>query len=76
VKINQDTSLYACLLNPGAIVHQALPSSRYGWLQVAHGEVLLNGVELQAGDGAAISSESNLEIASKTGSEFLLFDLK
>ena len=34
------------------------------WLQVAHGEVRLNGVELQAGDGAAVSSESNLEIAS------------
>jgi hypothetical protein len=33
-------------------------------------------VELQAGDGAAVSAESNLEIASKTGSEFLLFDLK
>jgi quercetin 2,3-dioxygenase len=76
VKINQDTNLYACLLNPEASVHHVLPPNRYGWLQVAHGEVRLNGVELQAGDGAAVSSESNLEIASKTGSEFLLFDLK
>jgi redox-sensitive bicupin YhaK (pirin superfamily) len=57
-------------------VHQILSPSRYGWLQVAHGEVGLNGVELRAGDGAAISSESDLEIASKTGAEFLLFDLK
>jgi redox-sensitive bicupin YhaK (pirin superfamily) len=76
VKINQDTNLYACLLNPGASVHHALPPNRYAWLQVAHGGVQLNGVELVEGDGAAVSAESNLEIASKTGSEFLLFDLK
>jgi redox-sensitive bicupin YhaK (pirin superfamily) len=76
VKINQDTNLYACHSNPEASVRHVLPPNRYGWLQVAHGEVRLNGVELQAGDGAAVSSESNLEIASKTGSEFLLFDLK
>jgi len=76
VKINQDTNLYACLLNSGARVNHVLSPDRYGWLQVAHGEVRLNGVELQAGDGAAVSSESDLDIASNTGSEFLLFDLK
>ena len=33
-------------------------------------------VDLEEGDGAAVSAESNLEIASKTDSEFLLFDLE
>jgi redox-sensitive bicupin YhaK (pirin superfamily) len=76
VKINQDTNLYACLLNASASVKHVLPPNRYAWLQVAHGGVQLNGLELEEGDGAAVSAESNLEIASKTGSEFLLFDLK
>jgi len=76
VKINQDTNLYACLLNAGASVNHVLPPNRYGWLQVAHGEVQLNGLTLEAGDGAAVTAESNLEITSKSGSEFLLFDLK
>ena len=76
VKINQDTNLYACILNPGASVQHKLPPNRYAWLQVAHGEVLLNDVAMAAGDGAAVSAESDLQIASKTGSEFLLFDLK
>jgi redox-sensitive bicupin YhaK (pirin superfamily) len=76
VKINQDTNLYACILNEGASVRHVLPSNRYSWLQVARGDVQLNGVELRAGDGAGISAESNLEIVGKSNSEFLLFDLK
>ncbi|MDP9262903.1 MAG: pirin family protein, partial [Acidobacteriota bacterium] len=47
------------------------------WLQVARGAVALNGVALKAGDGAAISDESALEIAGAGdgSSEILLFDL-
>lgn len=76
VQINQDTNLYACLLNSGGSVRHVLPPNRYAWLQVARGKVQVNGVDLNEGDGAGVSSESNLEIASKTGAEFLLFDLK
>jgi hypothetical protein len=44
---------------------------------VARGAVTLNGVTLNAGDGAAVSEESALEIAGNGSgaSEILLFDL-
>jgi hypothetical protein len=35
----------------------------------------LNGVELQAGDGAAISDETRLALRAVEASELLLFDL-
>ncbi len=46
-----------------------------GWLQVARGQITVNGVHLQAGDGAAISDETGLTIQSLENSEILLFDL-
>jgi redox-sensitive bicupin YhaK (pirin superfamily) len=76
VKINQDTNLYASVLQSGGKVRHALQTNRYAWLQVARGKVQLNGVDLEAGDGAAVTAETNLEIQSQTDSEILLFDLK
>jgi hypothetical protein len=43
---------------------------------VARGSVDLNGIELQAGDGAAVEKESALQITGKQkDTEVLLFDL-
>jgi redox-sensitive bicupin YhaK (pirin superfamily) len=76
VRINQDTDLYAGVLKSGTTVHHSLEPNRYAWLQMARGKIQLNGVSLQAGDGAAISAETTLEIKSQEDSEILLFDLK
>jgi quercetin 2,3-dioxygenase len=76
VKINQDTNLYASILKSGQTVRHGLPANRSAWLQVARGKVQLNGVDLEAGDGAAVTAETNLEIQSQADSEILLFDLK
>lgn len=46
-----------------------------GWVQVARGSVKLNGTNLKAGDGAAITDETNLAFEAKDSSEVLLFDL-
>jgi redox-sensitive bicupin YhaK (pirin superfamily) len=48
---------------------------RHAWLQVARGAVALNGIQLKAGDGAAISREEGLDLSADEGSEVLLFDL-
>jgi quercetin 2,3-dioxygenase len=54
----------------------ALAQGRYAWLQVARGAVTVNGKDLKAGDGAAITEEPRVEIAGKADkSEVLLFDL-
>lgn len=75
VKVHQDVNLYAGILPLGQSLTHSLAPSRYGWLQVARGQITLNGVHLRAGDGAAISEETSLAIQSLEDSEILLFDL-
>jgi quercetin 2,3-dioxygenase len=75
VKINQDAKLFVTLLAPGEEVTQSLGSNRHAWLQVAKGEVELNGQRLHQGDAAAISEETKLTVKAKADSEILLFDL-
>ena len=76
VTIHQDARLYASILEQGKTVRHELPAGRYAWLQVARGEVSLNGTTLKAGDGAAVERESALELTGQApSSEFLLFDL-
>ena len=43
VKIQQDVNLYASVLDPGEEVLFTLSEGRHAWLQVARGEVELNG---------------------------------
>lgn len=76
VMLHQDACLYSSLLSPGQAVLHELAAGRYGWLQVASGELSLNGLALSAGDGAAIFPEaSRLSIEATTDSHLLLFDL-
>jgi redox-sensitive bicupin YhaK (pirin superfamily) len=44
-------------------------------MQVSRGAVALNGTKLKAGDGAAISLESEVRVEATIPSEVLLFDL-
>ena len=52
-----------------------LKPGRHAWVQIGEGEVTLNGQTLTAGDGAAISDESALALATVKPSQVLLFDL-
>jgi hypothetical protein len=74
VTIGQDVEIYAGALESGEEVRHPLAPGRHAWLQVARGEVDLNGKSLRAGDGAAVTGERELRIAGR-GSELLLFDL-
>lgn len=76
VHINQDVSLYASILGKGENVSYEIANGRYAWIQLIKGELNVNGEKLNAGDGAAISEESALQIKSLADdTEFLLFDL-
>ena len=75
VTIQQDARLYAAILDAGAPVEHTLGANRYAWLQVARGAVKLNELDLQQGDGAAVSNESDLKIVAQETAEILLFDL-
>ena len=75
LRIHQDVSLYNALLRTDENVAHTLAPGRYAWLQVARGRVTLNGQEMSAGDGAAVSDEQSLTISAAEDSEILLFDL-
>lgn len=77
-RINQDASVYASLLDSGKTLDLSLEPGRHAWVQLVSGELEVNGTRLGKGDGAAISDESKLTLASVGGNgaaEFLLFDL-
>ncbi|HZR27956.1 MAG TPA: pirin family protein [Terriglobales bacterium] len=76
--LHQDAKIFQGKLQKGATLSHELSPQRHAWLQVTRGGVKLNGIELHAGDGAAITSENELNIAAATqpeNSEILLFDL-
>jgi redox-sensitive bicupin YhaK (pirin superfamily) len=75
VQIRQDNELYATVLGPGESVKHELKPERHAYVQVAKGSVMLNGQELETGDGAAISVEKSLELTGVNDAEVLLFDL-
>jgi hypothetical protein len=75
VQIRQDNELYATVLAPGESVEHALKPDRHAYVQVARGSITLNGEQLEAGDGAAISAEKSLQLAGVNDAEVLLFDL-
>ena len=75
VTIQQDANLYIARLDKDAKTELPLAPGRHAWVQVASGAVELNGVELKAGDGAAISDESELRVHVHKPSEVLAFDL-
>jgi redox-sensitive bicupin YhaK (pirin superfamily) len=75
VTVHQDVSIRAGRLPAGATVEHAIAPGRYAWVQVARGEVEVNGAALRAGDGLAASDEAKLAITAKQASEVLVFDL-
>ncbi|MBK3735050.1 hypothetical protein FBZ83_11892 [Azospirillum brasilense] len=75
VVIHQDVDLYATLLDEGDSVTHELSPGRHAWVQVARGQVRLNGEILKEGDGAAISKEESLTLDGVVSAEVLLFDL-
>ncbi len=78
LRIHQDAALYASILASGETVRHELAAGRRAWVQVARGAVTVNGAALRAGDGAAVTEETSVEITA-TGdddAEFVLFDLR
>ena len=75
VKIRQDNELYATVLGANDAVQHPLKPERHAYVQVMRGSVTLNGTQLEAGDGAAISAEKKVELSGVKDAEVLLFDL-
>ena len=76
VTVHQDASLYVATLDRGDQVSFTLPKGRFAWVQVARGELSLNGQPLTEGDGAALTDIETLSLVGQApNSELLLFDV-
>ena len=75
IPINQDSDLWLAKFAGGEKVTHELKPGRHAWLHVAEGNVQLNGSALSAGDGVAVSEESQLQMAAEGQAQVLLFDM-
>ncbi len=75
VTIHQDAEIYAAILNEDDTLEYRFASGRRGYLQVATGDVVVDGHLLRAGDGARISQAERVALGSPKRAEILLFDL-
>ncbi|MBI2806599.1 MAG: pirin family protein [Planctomycetes bacterium] len=73
--VQQDVEVFLSTLGDSQQVAHELKPGRYAWLQVLRGAVLLNDLELVAGDGAAVTEEAALVVRATKPSEVMLFDL-
>jgi len=75
IRINQYTDLWLAKFSNGETVTYDINPRRHAWVHVAEGDIELNGKNLSAGDGVAVSEESKLQLAGRGKSQVLLFDL-
>ena len=75
VTIHQDANLHAGLLGTADKIRYTLAPGRRAYLQVARGEIQVNGLGMSEGDGAAITGEEEINLSTGTSAEVLLFDL-
>ena len=73
--IHQDVDLYATLLAKGEAATHELAPGRGAWVQIATGSATLNGVRLEEGDGASVTTSGPLRLETADGAEALLFDM-
>jgi redox-sensitive bicupin YhaK (pirin superfamily) len=72
--IRTDARVLGATLHAGESVDYPLGKSRHGYLVPAKGSVEVNGVRLEARDGAAIRDEEGLRIRALDDAELVLVD--
>lgn len=75
VTINQDTNVYATLLEKGMTLTTPLRAGRKTYIHIARGALIVNGVSLTAGDALKVDDEAVLTLVTDAGGEALIFDL-
>jgi redox-sensitive bicupin YhaK (pirin superfamily) len=73
--IDADADVLGATLRQGETITHALNHGAKAYLVPAVGRVLLNGIEVAAGDGAAVEDESQLEITSLDDTQIVLVTL-
>ena len=75
LKIHQDASLYAALIDGEERAEHVLAPGRKAYVHVALGKVTVNGTPLEAGDALKATNVGQIVLEKGTAAEVLLFDL-
>ena len=77
IAIHQDADLYLARFAGGETISHTLKAGRNAWIQVAEGDVTVNGTALKQGDAASfeVDADTALELSSSDKAQVLLFDL-
>jgi len=75
ITVHADAVLHAGVFAEGDSAHLALGKGRHAWIHVARGKVRVNGRDLAAGDGAALTEELEVRVEGIDDGEVLVFDL-
>jgi quercetin 2,3-dioxygenase len=75
ITIHTDARLYVGLFDQRTAAELSVPKGRHAWVQVARGKARVNGYQLAAGDGAALSEEPTVQLEGVDSAEVLVFDL-
>ena len=75
LSINAEASIEAGLFDGEESAVKRLDPKRPAYVHVARGDIVVNGHSLNAGDGALLDGETQLELSAGRGAEVLVFDL-
>lgn len=75
LKVHQDMSLYATVLDAEVSLPVTVAASRCAYLHIARGSVEVDGQHLQTGDALKVDAASQLTLRAISKSEVLWFDL-
>ncbi len=73
--ISAAADVYAAQLRPGDSVVRAVRPGRHIWVQVANGNLTINGQSASAGDAVSLSDEAELKLSATAPADIVVFDL-
>lgn len=76
LSVYQDVRVYAGCFDGDQHAQLPLAPNRFAYVHIVQGSVTINGIVLNAGDGARIRNETLLDIQQGENAEILVFDLR
>lgn len=75
VTFHTDASIYRCKLESGVKVEQEIANDRRAFLYLSDGKIVVNGVEVEAGDQVRMDEQDCIDVQAKNDAEFILIDV-
>ena len=75
VRIHQNASIYAAILNGKPPLQHTLAAGRTAYMHLIRGRLRINGIDLKSGDALKVTDENLVTLEQSDEAEVLLFDL-